>query len=254
MNWLAENISWRYSILSYIHVVFAYWWAIVPGVLLPLLDVSKVFKTRLPEIPRSLEVAAFVFFLSIAQFLTFRNAQINLASIIEDKRQLSVEINAQSSKNSEQKDQLAILGQQLAAVDQPEPRDSLRHRTMQLAARVETYLVTRAANSPPFAGPDSSVPNPTDEQKKAIEKYRAYWQETADYYSEHFKEAMVGIVREYAAKGVRTGYMESTFSQRPPYVCPPPSACENTPTDELYQFRELTYHVDAQGHLITITP
>lgn len=253
IDWLIENTSWKYLIWEYIRIVGAYWWAMFPGFVMPLRDLFGMFK-KLPRTPRPVVVATLIFFLSIAQFLAFRNARIALARVIEDKHQLSVKAGADAAKLDNERSQLTAVEQRLAALDAPEPADSLRRRTMRLADKVQEYLAPRAATSPPFVGPDSRVPNPTDEQKRAIEKYQAYWQETDDYYSEHFKDAMVGIIREYEAKGVRTGFLESSLSQRPPYLCPPPSACENTPTDELYQFRELAYHVDGQGHLITVTP
>lgn len=34
----------------------------------------------------------------------------------------------------------------------------------------------------------------------------------------------------------------------------PGSVAEGTYMDELYQFRELAYHVDGEGNLIVITP
>lgn len=137
-----------------------------------------------------------------------------------------------------------------------EPRNSLRRRTMQLADEMQTYLLARYQNSnqPPFAVPDSSVPNPTDEQKRAIERYRSYQQETWDYYSEHYRDRMIGIIREYQAKGVKTGWLENDANQRPPVIAMPGSVMAGTIQDDLYQFRELAYHVDGEGNLIVITP
>ena len=62
---------------------------------------------------------------------------------------------------------------------------------------------------------------------------------------------MIGIVREYNAKGIRTGFLENSLSQRPPMVVLPGSVFEASPNDELFQFRELAYHVDANDNLIT---
>jgi hypothetical protein len=137
-----------------------------------------------------------------------------------------------------------------------EPENSLRRRTMQVANEAENYLVSRAndPNRPPFAIPDSSNPDPSDEQKRAIEKYRAYEQETYNYYFSHYKERMVGIVKEYEQKGVRTGSLESDLSQRPPILVIPGSVAQFTYMDDLYQFRELAYHVNADGDLTVITP
>jgi hypothetical protein len=137
-----------------------------------------------------------------------------------------------------------------------EPKNSLRRRTMQLADEIEKYIVMRASDPsrPPIAVPNSSEPNPSEERKKAIERYRKYEQETLDYYFAHYRDRMIGIIREYNAKGMRTWYLESDARQRPPIFVMPGSVGEGMFTDDLYQFRELAYHVDGEGNLIVITP
>jgi hypothetical protein len=137
-----------------------------------------------------------------------------------------------------------------------ESKDSLRRRTIRLADEMQKYFVMRATNPnrPPFAVPNSNEPNPSDEQKKAIERYRAYEQETWDFYFARYKDRMIGIIKEHDAKGVRTGYLESSANQRPPVIMMPGSVGEGTYMDDLYQFRELAYHVDGAGNLIVITP
>src|SRR5205814_801208 len=124
--------------------------------------------------------------------------------------------------------------------------NSLRRRTMQLADEIERYILERAndPNRPPFAAPNSNDPNPSLEQKKAIERYGKYEQETLNYYLSHYKDRAIGIIKEYEAKGVKTGYLESAASQRPLVFVMPGGAGGGTYMDELYQFRELAYHVD----------
>lgn len=137
-----------------------------------------------------------------------------------------------------------------------EPSNSLRRRTMQLADEMEKYFVARENDPkrPPVAIPDSSNPNPSDEQKAAIERYRAYQQETWNYYFTHYKDRTVGIIKEYQAKGVKTAYLESAASQRPLAPAMAGSVVEGTCMDELYQFRELAYHVDGEGNLVVVAP
>lgn len=130
----------------------------------------------------------------------------------------------------------------------PEPANSLRRRTIRLADEVEKYITGRGQNQPPFAVPDSSDPNPSVERQRAILQYRNYQQETSDYYSHHFKQQMIGIIREYDAKGVQTGWLEKFAEQRPPVIALGPMLGTNS--DDLYQFRELAYHVDANDQLI----
>lgn len=101
-----------------------------------------------------------------------------------------------------------------------EPKNSLRRRTMQLANDMEKYFLERgnSPSRPPFAAPNSNDPNPSDEQKKAIERYRKYEQDTLDYYFAHYRDRMIGIIKEYEAKGVKVGYLESGARQRPQYL------------------------------------
>jgi hypothetical protein len=135
--------------------------------------------------------------------------------------------------------------------ERPEPQDSLRRRTEKAADELYEYLEKRAANQPPFAGPNSNDPNPSDETKKAIQRYQAYAQETENYYMRHFKDRMVGIIREYQLKGVPVRYLENDFSrtQLLPYIAAVGSVGEGA--DDLSQFRELAFHVDARDNLIT---
>lgn len=133
----------------------------------------------------------------------------------------------------------------------PESPISLRRRTFKVADEVVKYVESRRETHPPYAYPDSRDPNPSDERKKMIQACQAYDRDTEAYYAAHFRDRMVGIVREYSAKGVRTGFLENSLSQRPPVIGMPGSFIEGTANDELYQFRELVYHVDANDNLIT---
>jgi len=131
-----------------------------------------------------------------------------------------------------------------------EPKDSLRRRTMRVADELYKYLQNRSEVHPPVAYPDSNDPNPSEERKKAIRICQQYDQETQDYYLKHFRDRMVGIVKEYEAKGVHTRFLENDFKQRVPGVQAVGSEWEGSSFDELSQFRDLAYHVDARDHLI----
>ncbi len=133
-----------------------------------------------------------------------------------------------------------------------EAYDSLRRRTRRLADEYYKYARKRLEDHPPNAYPDSSDPNPFEERKKMIQACQKYDRETEDYYLRHFKDRMVGIIREYNAKGVKTGYLESSLAQRPPGFTLPGSGWEGSQLDELSRFRELAYHVDARDHLIVL--
>lgn len=137
-------------------------------------------------------------------------------------------------------------------VDSPEPKDSLRRRTFALAKDVSAFVADRFEHRPPDAWPNSSDPNPTEERKRAIKISQSYAQETQGLYEERYRDRLVGIVKEYESKGVPVRWLANDFQQRPPAIAFVGSVAEGSCVDELYQFKELAYHVDAHDHLITI--
>ncbi len=131
-----------------------------------------------------------------------------------------------------------------------EPKDSLRRRTIRLADEVNSFVSERQQHHPPVAYPDSNDPNPSDERRRAIKLCQDYDQETQNQYIKRYRDRMIGIVREYHAKGVPTHFLENDFKQRVPGVAFVGSDWEGSPMDELSQFRDLAYRVDARDHLI----
>lgn len=61
---------------------------------------------------------------------------------------------------------------------------------------------------------------------------------------------MVGIVREYVAKGVKTGTLEADLKNQAPYFVPEGSFMEVNGGDVLSRFRELAWHVDSHDALV----
>lgn len=127
---------------------------------------------------------------------------------------------------------------------------SLRKRTIKLADELRDFLGDRIRNHPPYAYPDSSNPNPSDERKAAIKKCVAYDQETMELYVKRYRDRLIGIIREYDSKGVNTNWLESSAKQRPLQIAG--EGWEGSPMDELTAFRNLAYHVDASDNLIVI--
>jgi hypothetical protein len=80
---------------EYLKATGAYWWVVFVGVLMPLPDIWKHFHPQGKELPlpRWLRWTAGLICISLAQFLTYRDQAINLAKVIEEKRQFSVRIN-----------------------------------------------------------------------------------------------------------------------------------------------------------------
>jgi hypothetical protein len=133
----------------------------------------------------------------------------------------------------------------------PEPTDSLRRRTVKLADALYDYMETRRKNHPPYAYPQPNDPNPPEDQKNKIKVCGEYDDATHSYYSKHFRDQIVGIIREYNAKGVKTAWLENTATQGNLSIAQEGSPWEGSRQDDLSQFRDLAYHVDARDRLIT---
>jgi len=209
---------------------------------MPARDAFNLLK-HLGKTPRWLELAIVFVCLSIAQFLSYRNTVHNLYTVIEEKRQCSIQNNTQA-------DTIKELNGKLFVFTQPEPLDSLRRRTCKLADEFTVYLVgmQENKNKPPDAFPNSTDPNPSEGRKKEIEASQAYYRGIEDYYAKHFRDRFVGIVKEYENRGVRVGFLANDFTQRVPYIPSPGSVMDGL--DEISRFRDLAYHVDARDHLI----
>jgi hypothetical protein len=138
----------------------------------------------------------------------------------------------------------------------PEPEDSLRRRTIKLANDIDHYVEERWANHPERAYPDPKDTNPTEERKKAIQACLKYDQDTTNFFNDNFKDKWIGIVREYAAKGVKTAFLENDAEQNHPaqYTFFPfaPAREDGTYMSAQSRFRELAYHVDARGNRIDL--
>jgi hypothetical protein len=82
-----------------------------------------------------------------------------------------------------------------------------------------------------------------------------YWRDTnAAYSNAGFNERILGIVRQYKAKGVNIGWLEQAAEQPERLWGSAPfggTDCFVYPS-ELCQLRELAYHVDAQDNLILL--
>ena len=91
-------------IKEYFRATAAYWWVLVPGFLMPLRDlIASIAKKegqdrlRWLALPKWVELAILFAFLSLAQFLAYRNTRMNLATVIEEKKQYSINVNSLES-------------------------------------------------------------------------------------------------------------------------------------------------------------
>ena len=132
-----------------------------------------------------------------------------------------------------------------ARAEPPESRDSLRRRTTKVVNELSSFWNRRPAPLQPIQNPT------TEEERKRNATWDQYWREVESIYAREYKDRVLGIIREYKVKGVPTGFLEagaenhsfgaSLFSSIGSPVCF---------QDELCQFRELGYHVDARDQMI----
>jgi hypothetical protein len=155
--------------------------------------------------------------------------QVKLAGTPDARDQRIVTIEAQLNK--------------LKVIESPV---SLRRRTIKLSNEIFDFWQKHPTPSQPVQNPAN------DDERKRNKDFDDYWRTVDGLYKREYKERLLGIVREYKGKGVATGYLEaaaenhtfgaSAFSMIGSPVCS---------QDEICQFRELAFHVDAQDQLIT---
>jgi len=135
-----------------------------------------------------------------------------------------------------------------------ESKDSLRHRTTEISKAVQHYLEERTQQHPAYAYPDSRDPNPTIEQQQKIEACQKYDGDTFQTYRDNYMDTMVNIVKEYKAKGVDTGTLESDLTQHIPWAGTlyGASIADVECMNDLCKFKELRYHITVRDTRVDI--
>src|SRR5260370_6929377 len=84
------QIVWEYLV-----TILHYWWALLPGLVMPLRNIYRWFhpKHKELEIPHWIRLGSVAVAFFLAQFLAYRNLARTLATVIEDKRQFSIALN-----------------------------------------------------------------------------------------------------------------------------------------------------------------
>lgn len=195
---------------------------------------------------------------SVAQIVRNGIAQQDLIAKLEElKKNPKVEVNlpaptiVHDSKPSPTNVPQTNTGVPLVA----ESPTSLRRRTLKLAEEITEFVMEREApgKHPPRVYPNSNDPNPSEETKQAIKICRDYNLETEKQYMRKYRDRAVGIVKEYAAKGVPVGYLENDLMRGPPVVMPQDSVSAGTGSDTLFWFRSLAYRVDERDNAIHVS-
>ena len=131
--------------------------------------------------------------------------------------------------------------------DRQESPTSLRRRTIRMANDLALFWSTHPMPPQPIQNPG------TDEERKRNETFQNYWREVDARYASTYKERVVGIIREYKAKGVPAGYLEESAEHHSfgaaAFTTAGSPICFQ---DEVCQFRELAYHVDGQDQIIIL--
>jgi hypothetical protein len=136
-----------------------------------------------------------------------------------------------------------------------ESPDSLRRKTIKL---VNDLVLFWSQKPQPVQQP---IQNPTtDEERQRNTKWDQYWRDAnAAYANAGFRERVLGIVRQYRAKGLDIGFLEQAAEQPERLVGAYSfggidlNGCSRYMT-ELCQLRELAYHVDAKDDMIILGP
>lgn len=140
----------------------------------------------------------------------------------------------------------------LEILTKPEPKDSLRRRTISIVNDLNLFWNQRPV--PPQPQP---VQNPaSDEDRARKAKWDRYWQEAkVAYMNRNFNERVLGIVRAYKNLGIPTGYLEQSAEQQDRLIGSVPfggASLDNCVgfMSDLCQLRELAFHVNAEDKRI----
>jgi len=207
-------VSWILNVLGeYLVAVIRYWWLVVPGVLMPLPDIYKaLFPTRKYfEIRRSLRIGIFVAMILTAQFLVYKDSIKNLSNVIEEKRELTIQLNAATDMVHQKEVELGSIKQERDDLKSKIPiESSLKTRALDAANQHERFFRERAKHQPTCNQTSSMSP---EEQRAAIDPCAKYNFEMVSEYQQQLAPNIMAIVEEFRAKGVNVMNIENCAPQ-----------------------------------------
>ena len=227
-------------IFKYLITILHYWWALLPGLVMPLRNVYKWLHPRHEEleIPHWVRLSSVMAAVFLAQFLAFQNSERNLATVIEEKRQFSIALNTESTQLQDAKHENDVLKKQKPAV---ELKNSLRRRVVRLTDDLEVLLREQNATLPTIEQIQTMTPEQKNGSNKAFDE--ATKKMTA-IYLDKFRSMAVGIIAELKAKGLMTEYWDGPLEKGAEFRMPI--------GEEIHRLRELAYHLDGQDRVVTI--
>jgi len=207
-------VSWILSVLSeYVGAVIRYWWLVVPGMLMPLPDIYKAFhpKGKQLEISRPLRITIFVVTVLAAQFLAYKDSIKNLSKVIEEKRELTMQLNVTNDAVRRREIELASVKQEVDDLRNKVPSEgSLKSRALDAASEYERFFRERAKHAPTCTQTSGMSP---EEQRATLEPCTKYYFETMGEYQQRFAPNVMAIVEEFRAKGVNVRDIENCAPQ-----------------------------------------
>jgi hypothetical protein len=198
---------------EYVVAVIGYWWLVVPGVLMPLPDIYKALHPRGKqlEISRPLRIGIFSVMILAAQFLTYKDSINNLSKVIEEKRELTIQLNAANETVHQKEIELASVKLERDDLKNKVPNEgSLKTRALDAASQYERFFRERAKHQPTC---NQTPSMPPEEQRAVIEPCAKYNLEMVSEYQQRLAPNIMAIVEEFRAKGVNVMNIENCAPQ-----------------------------------------
>jgi hypothetical protein len=180
-------------LIDNIRAVFAYWWVILVGVIMPFLDLLKFLHPKSKEFrfPHWARIGIAALAIVIAELLAYRNQERNLVIVIEEKRHLSIEKNALSEELRGVKDQLSTC-KALVPADK-----SLKVRLLQAADNYEK-LWRKPPKEPICTQKNTMTP---EEQQRVIAPCVAWMNARDTEYQRFLAPQIIELIRVAKGKG-----------------------------------------------------
>lgn len=207
MNWIINVLG------EYLVGVIGYWWLFVPGVLMPLPEIYNALrpKGKQLEISRPLRITIFVVSILAAQFLTYKDSTRNLSKVIDEKRELAIQLNAANETIHQKEVELESMKQERDDLRGKVPNEgSLKTRAFNAASQYERFFRERAKHQPTCSQTSNMS---LEEQRVAIEPCAKYNLEMANEYQQQLAPNVMAIVEEFRAKGVNVMNIENCAPQ-----------------------------------------
>src|SRR5260370_21695528 len=233
--------NWAAYLISGVIVVFNFAWTFFS-------DSTSPWRERMREVLKSKKKDALRGAIMLAIFWGILFSASFVHVLYEDRVSLNAAMNEKKTLQ-DQNEGLARKNEELQKyLPTAESVDSLRRRTVRLANEYSDFWVKNPG--PPYP----SVQNPVTEQDIKRQKvWDEYWRRVTAVYDRKYKDRIIGTIREYKTKGIPTGYLEAAAENHVFAASPFSQTGFLVPTcsqDELCQFRELAYHVDAKDQMI----